>query len=103
MDRLKSEEIFKRFLKDCEVRGMSPRTMPGYKSALKMFGKYLSQANVDILDVNRDVLRGFIEHIRGKGLSQRSLKSSFSHVKPRFKNRNRNQPPPFRALLVFKR
>lgn len=78
MDKLKSEEIFKRFLKDCEVRGMSPRTMPGYKSALKTFGQYLSQANVDILDVDRNVLRGFIEYIRDKGLTHRSLESNFS-------------------------
>ena len=78
MDRLKSDEIFKRFLKDCEARGMSPRTMPSYKSALKMFGQYICQANVDILDVDRDVLRGFIEHIREKGLTQRSLKANFS-------------------------
>jgi integrase/recombinase XerD len=78
VDRLNSEELFKRFLKDCEVRGMSSRTMPGYKSALKMFGEYLNRAKVEILDVNRVVLRGFVEHIRDKGLSQRSLEMSFS-------------------------
>jgi integrase/recombinase XerD len=78
VDRLKSDEIVESFLEDCKVRGMSPRTMPSYKSALKMFRKYLSQLNVDILEVNRDVLRGFVVHIREKGLSQRSLEASFS-------------------------
>lgn len=78
MDRLKSDEIVEAYLQDCLVRGMSPRTMPGYKSALRVFRVYLNQINVDILDVNRDVLRGFLEHIRKKGLTQRSLESSFT-------------------------
>ena len=78
MDRLRSDEIVEGYLKDCKVRGMSPRTMPGYKSALKMFRLYLDQINVDILDVNRDVLKGFLEHIREKQLTQRSLESNFS-------------------------
>jgi site-specific recombinase XerC len=29
------------FLEDCKTRGMSSRSLPGYKSALKMYGQYL--------------------------------------------------------------
>ena len=64
MDRLTTEDLFKRFLKDCEARGMSPRSMPGYKSALKMFGLYINQAGVDILKVDREALRGFIVSLK---------------------------------------
>ena len=78
MDRLTSEDLFKRFLKDCEARGMSPRSIPGYKSALKMFGLYIRQAGVDILKVDREALRGFIVHSREIGRSQRSIELIFS-------------------------
>ena len=78
MDRLTSEDLFKRFLKDCEARGMSPRSMPGYKSALKMFGLYIDQSGVDILKVDREALRGFIVYSRELGRSQRSIELIFS-------------------------
>jgi len=69
---------FNRFLKDCEARGMSPRSLPGYKSALKMFGLYINQAGVDILKVDREALRGFIVYSREIGRSQRSIELIFS-------------------------
>ena len=78
MDRLTSEDLFKRFLKDCEARGMSQRSIQGYKSALKMFGLYIRQAGVDILKVDREALRGFIVHSREIGRSQRSIELIFS-------------------------
>jgi len=78
MDRLNPDDLFKKFLKDCEVRGMSPRSLPGYKSALKMFGQYIGLAGVEVLKVDRDALRGFIEHSREIGRSQRSIELIFS-------------------------
>ncbi len=57
---------------------MSPRTLPGYKSALKTFGLYLSSQGVDILKADRDSLRGFIEHSRELGRSQRTIELIFS-------------------------
>ncbi len=35
------------YLQDCEVRGMSPRSLPGYKSALKDFSSYLNYIKTD--------------------------------------------------------
>jgi len=66
------------YLQDCQTRGMSARSLPGYKSALKMFGLYLDSAGVGVLAVDRDVLRGFLEHSRGRGLSQRTIELFFS-------------------------
>jgi integrase/recombinase XerD len=66
------------FLKDCQLRGMSPRSIPGYKSALKLFGQYLGLRSVEILAVDREVLRGFLEHSRERGLAQRTMELSFS-------------------------
>lgn len=72
------DSLMEGFLHDCHTRGMSPRSLPGYKSALKMFDEYLAQTGTKVLDVDRDVLRGFLEHSRGRGLSQRTIELSFS-------------------------
>lgn len=66
------------YLQDCRIRGMSPRSLPGYKSALKLFGLYLDSCGGEVLTVDRDVLRGFLEHSRERGLSQRTIELSFS-------------------------
>jgi integrase/recombinase XerD len=74
MDRLMLE-----FLKDCEVRGMSPRSIPGYMSALKMYGQYLDSGRLEILQADREALRGFIEYMRNeREVSQRTIELAFS-------------------------
>ncbi len=78
MDQLTTGDLFKRFLVDCDAQGMSPRSLPGYKSALKMFGLYIDLAGVDILKVDREALRGFIVHSRERRRSQRSIELIFS-------------------------
>jgi len=72
------DRLMESYLQDCRIRGMSPRSLPGYKSALKMFGLYLSSKGVDVLAVDREVLKGFLEHSRERGLSQRTIELSFS-------------------------
>jgi integrase/recombinase XerD len=66
------------YLQDCEVRGMSPRSLPGYKSALKDFSSYLDSTGSDILSVDKTALKNYLEHSRKRGLSQRSIELSFS-------------------------
>lgn len=66
------------YLQDCEVRGMSPRSLPGYKSALKDFSSYLNYIKTDIIDVDKNVLKSYLEHSRRRGLSQRSIELTFS-------------------------
>jgi integrase/recombinase XerD len=78
MDQLTTEALFKRFLDDCDAQGMSPRSLPGYKSALKMFGLYIDLAGGNILEVDQGALRGFIVYSRDQGRSQRSIKLIFS-------------------------
>ena len=66
------------YLQDCKVRGMSPRSLPGYKSALKDFSSYLDSTGSDILSVDKNVLKSYLEHSRQRGLSQRSIELTFS-------------------------
>ncbi len=59
MDRLIQD-----FVKDCALRGMSPRSIPHYGYITKIFKAYLESKNANFLDVDKDHLRGFIEYLR---------------------------------------
>lgn len=71
--------LMESYLQDCETRGMSPRSLPGYKYALKMYGQYLNSRDLDIMRADRDTLRGFIDHMRDeRQVSQRTIELTFS-------------------------
>ena len=57
-------ELIKRYREDCEIRGMSPESLRRYISSLNIYSKYLQERNLDILKVDRNVLRSFLEYLR---------------------------------------
>lgn len=73
MDRLVED-----FIQDCSLRGMSPRSLPGYRSALKMYCQYLDRDRINILEANREVLKGFLGFARQRQVSQRTIELVFS-------------------------
>jgi len=73
--------LMERYLEDCKIRGMSPRSLPGYKSALKMYGVFLGGRGLEVLQADRESLRGFIEFMRGdRQVSQRTIELTFSVI-----------------------
>ncbi|VVB70042.1 Tyrosine recombinase XerA [uncultured archaeon] len=73
------DSLMESYLQDCKIRGMSPRSLPGYKSALKMYDEYLSSREVEVLQADRESLRGFIEYMRTeRRVSQRTIELAFS-------------------------
>lgn len=59
-----SAELIRRYREDCEIRGMSPESLRRYISSLKIYNQYLRERNLDLLNVDRNVLRGFLEYLR---------------------------------------
>ncbi len=59
-----SAELIDRFREDCLIRGMSAETVRRYVSSLRIYAKYLHDRDLDILDVDRNVLRSFLEYLR---------------------------------------
>jgi site-specific recombinase XerD len=57
-------ELIRRYKEDCEIRGMSPESMRRYISSLKIYNNYLLERNLDLLNVDRNVLRSFLEYLR---------------------------------------
>ncbi|NYT02719.1 MAG: site-specific integrase, partial [Methanosarcinales archaeon] len=74
-----AERIIDRFGKDCTIRGMSPGTVEVYIYNVKTFHKYLYQRGLDLLDVDKDILRDYLEYQRfERGLSQKTVENQFT-------------------------
>jgi len=74
MDRLIAD-----FVKDCTLRGMSPRSIPHYGSIPKIFRTYLEGKGADFQNVDKDLLRGFIEYLRiEKGVAAKTIENYFA-------------------------
>ena len=74
MDRLIQD-----FVKDCQLRGMSPRSIPHYGYIPRVFKNYLVGQRVDFQTVDKDHLRGFIEYLRiEKGAAGKTVENYFA-------------------------
>ena len=67
------------YLQDCEVRGMTPGSLPRYKSCLNIFQEYMARGGKQIHEADRDSLKGFIEYMRKeREASQKTIETYFS-------------------------
>ena len=60
----KSAELIRQYKEDCEIRGMSPESLRRYISSLKIYNQYLRERHIDLLNVDRNILRSFLEYLR---------------------------------------
>lgn len=74
-----TEKLIEGFQADCRIRGMAPGSIPRYLSVIKIFTEYLSGQGIDLIDVDRDVLRGFLEYLRlDRSVSHKTLENYFT-------------------------
>jgi len=59
-----SSNLVEGFRKDCQIRGLSKGSIPRYLSVIKIFSQYLEWRGVDLLEVDRNILRDFLEYLR---------------------------------------
>ena len=76
-----SRELIDRFRKDCSIRGMTPESIVRYVSTIRIFCKYLAKKKHGLIEVDKDILRDFIEHLRlERGISQKTLENYFTEI-----------------------
>lgn len=74
-----NERLVQDFLADCKLRGMSPESIRRYRSSAGLFLGYLKTKDIGLTEVNRDILRGFIYHLREERKnSQKTIENDFS-------------------------
>ncbi len=67
------------FQADCRIRGMASGSIPRYLSVIKIFCEYLNEHEITLIDVDRDVLRGFLEYLRlERAVSHKTLENYFT-------------------------
>ena len=75
------EKLINQFLEDCKLRGMTDGTMRSYKSSLKIFSIFLNGKKISLLDMNRLILREYVDYLRNcKKLSQKTIENNFSAI-----------------------
>jgi integrase/recombinase XerD len=73
------DRIIDRFERDCLIRGMSPLSVKGYIYNVRKFREYLDQHGVHLLDVDKDILRDYLEYMRyERGLHQKTVENNFT-------------------------
>ena len=69
------------FKEDCELRGMSPRTIERYISSVRSLKRYLDREGLNGLSTENKVLMGYLDHLRReRGLRQRTIENDFAAV-----------------------
>ena len=79
MERLSDDVILiDKFIEDCQVRGLSPFTIEGYTSNLKLFSSFLKTRNKSLISVNQTDLRDYISYLRNCNISQKTIENRFA-------------------------
>lgn len=74
-----SSDLISEFEADCLTRGITQETARRYLSSLKIFNQYLGDNGCNILEVDRDILRNFINYLRSdREVSQRTIETYFA-------------------------
>lgn len=74
-----SDDLISEFEADCLTRGITTETTRRYLSSLKIFNQYLGDNGCNILEVDRDILRNFINYLRSdREVSQRTIETYFA-------------------------
>jgi site-specific recombinase XerD len=78
MSTIPTSDLISKFQEDCLTRGLTQETARRYLSSLGIFNQYLKEIGRDILDVDRDILRNFINYLRiDRAVSQRTIETYF--------------------------
>lgn len=74
-------ELINGFKDDCELRGMSPSTIERYISSIRELCRYLDKNGLDVLNVDKEVLRDFLDYLRReRKLRLRTIENSFAAI-----------------------
>lgn len=74
-----SSKLIEGFQADCRIRGMASGSIPRYLSVIRIFCEYLDVHEINLIDVDRDILRGFLEYLRlERGVSHKTLENYFT-------------------------
>jgi len=76
-----SKRLLKMFCNDCRLRGMTEKSIVGYRSCLSIFLKFLEERAISPLEVNSYMLREFLEYLLNeRKIKYKTVKEYFSAI-----------------------
>ncbi len=73
------ENVVSRFCEDCKLRGMTEKTVIGYKSCLLIFLQFISTCSVSVSEVDNHTFRDFLSYLKfDRHLKHKTIKGYFS-------------------------
>jgi integrase/recombinase XerD len=73
-----SSDLIEQFRNDCDSRGLSPESSRRYISSLRIYALYLADKNEDILIVDKNVIKGFLDYLRKeREIGQKTVENYF--------------------------
>lgn len=73
-----TDKLLAEFVEDCRVRHLTEETIGRYKSPLKLFLKFLAERDRTVLDVNKHILKDFIQYRREQDIDQKTIENNFT-------------------------
>lgn len=71
-------KLLDEFVEDCKVRHLTDETIGRYKSPLKLFFAFLDKRGRTVLDVDKFVLKDFIQFRREQDIDQKTIENNFT-------------------------
>ena len=79
MEKIDTVHLIGQFKEDCELRGMTKESIRGYISEIRIFGDYLQDNDINILQIDNEGLGDFLKYLRDeRGNSQNRIENYFS-------------------------
>ena len=79
MTLVTDDQLIRRFLTDCKIRGLTDKTIEDYKGNVKIFHHFLEKQDTEFLTATKDTIREFVKYLRfDRKVSQRRIKNYFS-------------------------
>jgi len=78
METLTDEQLIQLFNEDCETRGLSKHTIVSYKSTLNLFSTFLKQNHYTFQNIDRNILKTYINYLRKNKMSISTIENRFS-------------------------
>ena len=75
---LDTAPLMSKFEADCRDRHLTEETIGRYKSAMRIFFRFLRDRNLTVFDVDKHVLKDLIHHRCAQGIDQKTLENNFT-------------------------
>jgi hypothetical protein len=69
------DSLIEQFREDCDIRGLTSTTSRYYCSFVQLFAGFLKESGINILEMDKGILKRYLSHLRTKGKLKQASKS----------------------------